>query len=375
MKSKKNKPQKFLISLLIIILFTLTLYNLYIMYKNIDISNNEEYTSKRASLSTNNLNNVDTLVIKDDKRTDIIEQVTKSVVGISKLTNTGGSIFSNATSDELGLGTGIIVSDNGYILSNNHVTGDKYSTCYVTIDEKSYKGSVVWSNEELDLSIVKIWANSLLSVDLGDSSNLKVGKTVFAIGNPIGYEFNKTVTSGIISALNRTVKINENDDTSYVSNLIQTDATINPGNSGGPLIDVNGKVVGINTIKITSAEGIGFAIPINVIKPVVDSFKSNGKFDEAILGIRAYDCKIAKYLKQSNKIESGIYISSVSINGPAYNVGIKEGDLIIKIDENEIKTVNDLREYIYNKKPNDIIKINVIRNGKSLDFDAILGRK
>ena len=146
---------------------------------------------------------------------------------------------------------------------------------------------------------------------------------LFAIGNPIGYEFRRTVTSGIISALNRTIKIEEENNTSYMSNLIQTDATINPGNSGGPLINKKGEVIGINTVKITSAEGIGFAIPINVVKPIIEKLKNNEKFEEATLGIYIYDQDIAQYLSFTNILDKGIYISEVLINGPAYNAGLK----------------------------------------------------
>ena len=128
---------------------------------------------------------------------------------------------------------------------------------------------MVWADKDLDLSITKINAQNLPCVKLGSSDELKLGQSVYAIGNPIGYEFRKTVTSGIVSALNRTLKIEENNNTSYMLDLIQTDATINPGNSGGPLILANGDVIGINSVQITSAEGMGFAVPINVVKPIV----------------------------------------------------------------------------------------------------------
>ena len=167
----------------------------------------------RTILSTSYAQKVDKYIENNQNTADMLEEVTKSVVGISRLTNAGGSILNNVSSEELGLGTGIVVSDNGYILSNSHVTGEKYSTCYVTIDENTYKGTVTWSDQNLDLSIVKIQANNLSYVKFGDSSNLRVGETVYAIGNPIGYEFRRTVTSGIISALNRTIKIDDTDNT------------------------------------------------------------------------------------------------------------------------------------------------------------------
>ena len=142
-------------------------------------------------------------------------------------------------------------------MSNCHVTGEKSATCYVTLENGyTYEGSVVWCDSDLDLSITKIDATNLNYATIGDSSSLKSGETVYAIGNPIGYEFRRTITSGIISATNRTIKIEENNSVSYMTDLIQTDASINPGNSGGPLINPAGEVIGVNTVKITTAEGI-----------------------------------------------------------------------------------------------------------------------
>lgn len=370
---KKNKKEKTIIMVFAIILIVITIYNIYVMYKNIEIST--EYETKKTSLSTNYEENVDNYTKKEVSTEEMLEKTTKSVVGISKLINTGGSILNNISSDELGLGTGIIVGSNGYILSNSHVTGEKYSNCYVTIDENNYKGTVVWSDLNLDLSIVKIQAENLNYIEIGDSENIKVGNKVFAIGNPIGYEFRKTVTSGIISAVNRTIKIDENDNTSYISDLIQTDATINPGNSGGPLINEEGKVIGINTVKITSAEGIGFAVPINVVKPVIEEFNKTGTFEEATLGIYAYDSEVAEYLNLKNKRNSGIYVSKIIANGPASNTELKEGDLITTIDGKKLNTINNLKEYIYTKKPGDNVSLEVVRGENRKEININLGKK
>ncbi len=290
------------------------------------------------------------------------------------MTTTGGSILSTASETELGLGTGVIVSSNGYILSNSHVTGEKYSTCYVTLEEKNtYKGVVVWANTDLDLSITKINAQDLPTISLGDSSNIRIGETVYAIGNPIGYEFRRTVTSGIISAINRSVKIEENDNTIYMTDLIQTDASINSGNSGGPLIDTKGKVIGINSVKITSAEGIGFAVPINVVKPVIENFIQNESFEEANIGLYVYDSSVAQYINKT--FTSGIYIEQIIKDGPAYGKGIKEGDIITKIDEKPINTVNELKQYIYTKKPGDTVKLKLTSGRAEKEISIILDKK
>ncbi len=212
--------------------------------------------------------------IKESKTiADVLEETSKAVVGISKLQEKGNSIFLKDGSTKLGLGTGIIVSENGYIVTNEHVSGSKYSNCYVTLENgKEYLANVVWSDSDLDLSVIKINANNLPYVIFGDSDKIRIGEKVYAIGNPIGFEFRRTVTGGIISAVDRTIKIEENDKVSYMEDLIQTDATINPGNSGGPLINPKGEVIGINSVKIESAESIGFAIPINIIKPIISSY-------------------------------------------------------------------------------------------------------
>ena len=374
MKKNAKYRAKSFITLLWIVLIGLTIYNLYTMYKNIEIKNSQ-YETKRISTFTNNEENVNNSNINDENQEDMLEKVIESVVGISRLTNAGGSILNNVSSEDLGLGTGIIVSEDGYILSNTHVTGEKFSICYVTIDENTYKGTVVFSEPDLDLSIVKVNVKNLKPIILGDSNNIKIGRQVFAIGNPIGYEFKRTVTSGIISAINRTVKIEEGESVSYISDLIQTDATINPGNSGGPLVNNKGEVIGINTVKITSAEGIGFAIPINVIKPVVKKFIENGKFEEATLGIYAYDGEVAEYMNLKDKIVWGIYVSQIIPNSAISSTDLKIGDIIKSIDGKKLNTINDLREYLYSKEPGNEVVLKILRNDREREINVVLGKK
>lgn len=306
----------------------------------------------------------------------MIEEVSNCVVGISKLKNKGSSIFLKDGTTKLGLGTGMIVSEDGYILTNEHVSGSKYSNCYVTLENgKNYNASVVWSDTDLDLSIIKINVKGLPYVTLGDSSSTKVGETVYAIGNPIGFEFQRTVTSGIISARDRTIKIEEEEKSSYMEDLIQTDATINPGNSGGPLINVEGKVIGINSVKITSAEGIGFATPINLVKPILEKYREEGNFEEASLGIYAYDKEVIPYLDGSINIENGIYVIDVTKGGAAENAGIKPNDVITKIDGKAINKMTELRSYVYAKKPEDEVELQVLRRGITTIIKAKLGKK
>ena len=239
---RKNTKKKITIIATIVAILWLFGFYIYVTYSKIEIKS-ENYEATKTQ-STESAQTVEKVEEKNKTIADIIEETTKSVVGISKLKSAGNSILSNSNESELGLGTGIIVSDNGYILSNAHVTGEKYSKSYITLENgQTYEGKVMWSDESLDLSITKIEANNLKYITLGDSSKIRIGETVYAIGNPIGFEFRRTVTSGIISAKNRSIKIEEENKQTYMSDLIQTDATINPGNSGGPLIYPNGEVI------------------------------------------------------------------------------------------------------------------------------------
>lgn len=277
---------------------------------------------------------------------------------------------------KLGLGTGVIVSEDGYIITNEHVSGAKYSKCYVTLENgKEYQGQVVWADQDLDLSIIKINAKGLPYSKLGNSDEVRVGESVYAIGNPIGFEFQRTVTSGIISAKDRTIKIEEEDSSSYMEDLIQTDATINPGNSGGPLIQADGEVIGINSVKIEQAEAIGFAIPINIIKPIIESYQKTGEFEEASIGIFAYDKNVIPYLDSNLEIESGIYVVEIIKNSEAEKQDLKKGDIITKIDGQTLNKMSELRSYIYTKKPNEEVTLLVQRKGIITPVKMTLGKK
>ncbi len=367
---------KILVGSIIFILIGILFLYVYITYKNIEIDDSN-YTAIKTQ-STANAQTVESIQENSQTIADVIEETNKKVVGISKLQNLGNTIFSKSQENELGLGTGFIVSENGYIISNAHVAGEKFSRCYVTLENGiNYDGKVVWSDSNLDLAVVKIEAKNLPCVVLGDSSKIRVGETVYAIGNPIGYEFRRTVTSGIISAKNRTIKIDEKDKSSYMTDLIQTDATINPGNSGGPLIYPNGDVIGINTVKISSAEGIGFAIPINIIKQIIQSYKDTGDFQEATIGIYAYDKEVIPYLNNAKvaTFEKGIYVAQITPNGPADNTELKENDIITSIDNVEINTMNSLREYIFTKKPGDEVTLKVTKGKVNKEVKIVLGKK
>ena len=370
LKKKNNEIEKILILLFIIFLTSTISIILYDMYKNIEV---KDYNLENKYISAKT-STVLEQEIEEENVLNSIEKSTKAVVGISKMSSIGTSIFNINSTKILELGTGVIVSENGYIITNQHVSGNIYSKCFVTLyNGKEYTANVVWANSDIDLAVIKIDEYGLDTINLGDSDSTRIGETVYAIGNPIGLDFQRSVTKGIISAKDRTVKIEE-EKTVYMEDLIQTDATINPGNSGGPLINKKGEVIGINSVKITSAEGIGFAIPINIIKPIIEKLKQNGTFNEASIGIFAYDSKIGKIIDQASKFDNGIYVASVNPGSSAYYSGIKIGDIITKIDNIEINKLSKLREYIYTKEPGDTVLLTIQRNQNEMQVEVKLGK-
>ncbi len=372
-KDKTKKLKSYLIAIIFILLIFIIAVLCYYIYLKIDITTGEEKEQNTVTIEKMS-QTVEQIQEKDRTIMEVIEQINETVVGISKIKEAGDSVFLEDGVSQLGLGTGLVVAENGYILTNEHVSGKKNSTCYITLSTgKTYTGTVVWSNYDIDMAIIKINEKRLQFATLGDSDNISVGESVYAIGNPIGYEFQRTVTSGIISAKDRTIKIEENGEETYMEDLIQTDATINPGNSGGPLINSSGEVIGINSIKITSAEGIGFAVPINTVKSVIESFSKTGRFDEARLGVYAYDTNTMGYMQA--KSDKGIYVTKVIEKTSAQNAGIQEEDIILSIDNQELERMCELRRYIYTKKPNDEVTLKILRNNREIEVKSKLGRR
>ena len=369
-RKTKNVGKNIFIAFILVIIVVL-IASLIRLYLRIDVKNSNE--SLKVERTTKE---IQTEVSKEKTIEEIIEEVNLSVVGISKIKELGSSIFAEKGIEKLGLGTGVIATTNGYIVTNRHVSGDKFSNCYVTLENGStYDAKVVWADETLDLSIVKINLTGLKPAKFGNSNSVKAGEPVYAIGNPIGYEFERTVTSGIISAKSRTIKFIEDNKEILMSDLIQTDATINPGNSGGPLINQKGEVIGINSLKIETAEGIGFAVQVNVIKPIIEKFASTGNFEEPYIGVSGYDKNIIPYINKDLKLDSGVYIENVEPNSPAYEVGLLKGDIILKIDDKPIYTMNDIKEYIYTKTPGETIKMEYKRGNNTNTLKLTLRKR
>ena len=296
---------------------------------------------------------------------------------------TNNHVVSDATSLTVGFADDttakatVVGTDNGYILSNEHVTGKKFSNCYVTLEDgRSYKANVVWSNSSLDLSICKINMTGLTYATLGSSDDLKVGEEVVAIGNALGY--GQSVTTGVVSAKNREVSL-----TDGTMNLLQTDAAINPGNSGGVLINMDGQVVGINNAKLedTSVEGMGYAIPITTAKTILTDLMNASSVstkDAAFLGVVGRD--INESYSSALGIPSGIYVSQVVSGSPAEKAGISAGDVITKFEGNNVSTMSGLKEKLALKKANTKVKITFKRANQSGTYEektvtVTLGKK
>lgn len=296
----------------------------------------------------------------------------KSVVGVTVRSVSNTVFGGTSTSDSEG--SGIIYTADGYIVTNYHVIEDAISNqsiskVYVTLpnSDEEIEASIIGADSVTDIAVIKIQKEGLSAATFDDSNNLKVGELVVAIGNPLGRELAGSITVGYVSALNRTLTSN-----GRTYKLLQTDAAINPGNSGGALVSSSGKVIGINTVKIgaTDVEGIGFAIPSNIAKPIVDELIKNDKIVRPYIGISgiSLDDNMAKRYN----LVKGVYVAKIESSSAAYNAGIKVGDVIVKIDDKEITTIEELNEIKNSKSVGDTVKITVYRDGKNTEINVKL---
>lgn len=274
---------------------------------------------------------------------------------------------------EMGTGSGVIISKDGYIVTNNHVVQNAGSKgIKVTlIDKREFTAKVIGTDPNTDLAVIKIEANDLPLISLGNSDDVKVGEWVLAIGNPLG--LNSTVTAGIISALGRSIGIYGGGYN--IENFIQTDAAINPGNSGGALVDLNGQLVGINSAIQTNTgyyQGYGFAIPVNIVKTVVAELIKSGKVVRGYIGvqIQTIDETMAKGLGLDKA--KGVLVQSVQKDGAGEEAGIKAGDVILMVDGREVNASNELQAIISSKHPGDVVKLTIFRDGKTIEKDVTL---
>lgn len=268
---------------------------------------------------------------------------------------------------ERSLGSGFIISSDGYIVTNNHVIHDADQIKVILHDDKEYDADIIGTDPMTDLALIKIDAKNLAPLKFGSSSNAKVGTWVVAIGSPFGLE--QTVTAGIISAKGRIIGSGPYDD------FIQTDASINPGNSGGPLLNLDGEVIGINTAIVRSGQGIGFAIPSDLATGIIDQLTESKQVSRGWMGVAIQNVtsELAKYygIKQT----TGVYVAKVYEENPAEKAGIKPGDVITRINGRKIDTSRDLTVTIANLKVDETIKVRLIRNGKEKIVAVKLGKR
>ena len=341
------------------------------MYKLHLLHGNTETPSSLTSISLTNYS---------ETGMKVASKVRPSIVGI-KVEYTANSMFLRNSTTASAEGSGIIISEDGYILTNNHIvnstsTNSWYElgkanklSVYLYNDETEYPATIIGTDEQTDLAVIKIDKTGLTPAELGDSSQVQVGEFSMAIGNPLGME--SSVTAGIISAVNR--KVTDTDGKTFT--LIQTDAAINSGNSGGALVNAEGKVIGVNTLKLsgTGIEGMGFAIPINSTKEIYEQLINHGSVKRPYIGITGIDLdqKTADY----NKLVVGIYVKEIETFSSAERAGIKTGDVIIGADGKSIKTMDELNAVKNAHAIGDQMTLKVNRNGQEMDITLTLSEQ
>lgn len=330
-------------------------------YAGSHLSNNANVTIQQQT----NKSNFGTVQVSDVS--DIVEKCKDSVVEITtESASSGNSIFGQYVSQ--GAGSGVIISKDGYIVTNNHVVSGATSLKVTTTDGTEYDASVVGKDSQTDLAVIKVDANNLQAATLGDSDILQVGDPAIAIGNPLG-ELGGTVTTGIISATDRQITIDDETMT-----LLQTDAAINPGNSGGGLFNADGNLIGIVNAKESSTgiEGLGFAIPITPAQDIITELMENGSVtSRPALNVSLYDYT-SKNQGQYSKYEDGCYIVQIVKNGAADKAGLKQNDRILSFDGEQIQSTSDVKNVLKKHKIGDTVKMVVERDSKKITVEITL---
>lgn len=307
--------------------------------------------------------------MSEDKIVEMLEKVSKSVVNINTL-KVFQDFFYQVVPVE-GIGSGFIFDEKGYVLTNYHVIEGAERVIVTLVDGRVLEAKFIGGYKGLDIAILRIEADNLVAVKLGDSDKIKVGQRVFAIGNPFGLAGGPTVTSGIVSAVKRTIY----SDRGIFRDLIQTDAAINPGNSGGPLVNVDGEVIGINTAIIPFAHGIGFAIPINAAKEVIREIMLRGSYAKPWLGIAGISLNRQIALYYDLPVEHGVLVANVVPGGPAHKAGIERGDIIVEFDGKRIDKMEDLQEILSKKTPGHECEVAVVRDLRKFRVRVVVGKE
>jgi S1-C subfamily serine protease len=298
--------------------------------------------------------------MKQVTETEILDAYSQAVVTVVK--TVGPAVVSLGTKRQYehmsGAGSGVIITPDGFILTNNHVIDGSKQIQVQTHDGKFFDGTIVGTDPITDLAVVRIQENNLIFAQFGNSDNLQVGQLVIAIGNPFGYQ--STVSTGVVSALNRSLR---GDSGRLIENIIQSSAPINPGNSGGPLVDSRGKVIGINTAMNFRAQSIGFAIPSNTAEWVVGELITKGKVKRLSLDIMARVLPLNRQLQRVWNVptQTAVEVLQVLRNGTAYKAGIYEGDIILSLNGKKIESIDDIHRYL--GKSTESIELQILRDG------------
>lgn len=316
----------------------------------------------------NNANVPPVAATADSPVIQIAQKVGPSVVGISNRVSV--SRFFSSQRVETGSGSGVVLSEDGYIVTNYHVVKDADQLLVTLPNGKQKPAKIIGVDQRTDLAVIKVDEKRLQPAVFGNSEKIRVGELAVAIGNPLGEELASTVTAGVISALNRTVDIEEKQ-----FRLIQTDAAVNPGNSGGALVNSRGEVIGINSIKIVdvNVEGLNFAIPSNTVKPIVDSIVKYGKVVRPWIGVIGGDVNQALSDRYNLAVSKGVFVSELPVGGPAQKAGIQPGDVIVSLNKKEIVDFEDLRNIIEKLKIGDKVEVVVMRGEEKKILSVTLG--
>ncbi len=304
----------------------------------------------------------------DEDVVDMIEKASKSVVNINTL-RVFHDFFYQVVPVQ-GMGSGFIIDEKGHVLTNNHVISRAERIAITLTNGRVLEGTAVGTCRSSDIAVIKVNGDNLTPIELGDSDKLRVGQRVFAIGNPFGLAGGPTVTSGVISALNRTIDSPEGT----FRDLVQTDAAINPGNSGGPLVNTEGKVVAINTAIIPFAQGIGFAIPINASKQCSSEIIVHGAITRPWLGITGLNITRDVASHYDLPVERGVLVAKVEPNSPAEKAGVSRGDIILEFDGSKVDRVEDLQGILQRMKPDAKAWLTVQRGPRRGQLQVTLER-
>lgn len=298
----------------------------------------------------------------------IAEKVSSAVVNIDVSQTTGYYMFEGPQQIQ-GVGSGFVFTPDGYILTNSHVVMRANQIRVTFPDRMQYPAQLIGIDIQTDLAVIRIDSSHLPVLEFGDSDKLRIGQPVLAVGNPLG--FGHSVTSGVISALGRSLR---GFGGNIIENIIQTDASLNPGNSGGPLVDIHGKVQGVNTAIIPGAQGICFSIPINTANWVAGLLIKEGKINRSYLGVYGQTVNFHPGTKERYKItqNSGVYIIKIMPNSPAYKGGLAEGDVILKANGIEIKKIEDLLKLLGHTLPGISVNFSIIRDSQAMSINILL---